>query len=239
MTILHLTDFHYNKRWFEWLANHAPAHDLAVLSGDLLDFGDPTPHRKQIAWVTDWLSEYPRPLCVSSGNHDLEWNDQTERWMPALWLRDITNENLATDGQRMEIDGLSVLNIGCNRRPKGGEADIWVVHAPPSRTLVAARAKGGDGGDPDLVGPVQRYQPQLVLSGHVHTPLQWHDRRERTLFLNPGRNVDAAFPNHILVETESMTCELVSAAAESALAPIEAPRPAAVAEAAAVSTAAA
>lgn len=216
MTILHLTDFHFNQRWFHWLLQRAPLHDLTVMSGDLLNLSGPTPHRKQIDWVSDWINDYPRPLCICSGNHDLEWDEQTERWTPAYWLRDVVNPHVRTDGQRLEMNGLSILSIGCTTRPKGGAADIWVVHAPPAKTLIATRDDGGDSGDPDLVAPTRRYAPRLVLSGHVHTPIHWREHAAPTLFLNPGRSADADFPNHILVQTDEMSCRLVTALPKSA-----------------------
>ena len=214
MTILHVTDFHFNKRWFDWLLHRAPAHDLTVMSGDLLDLASATPHRQQIAWVSEWLSRYPRPLSIASGNHDLEWHDQTERWMPAYWLRYIANPNVWVDGQRVELNGTSILNIGCATLPKGGEADIWVVHAGPTKTLVTTRSSGGDGGDPDLNAPVKRYSPGLVFSGHVHDPLHWRQNSGGTLFFNPGYAPEAEIPNHILVRTDDLTSRLFRAQRE-------------------------
>jgi Icc-related predicted phosphoesterase len=214
MTILHVSDFHFNKRWFDWLLHRAPAHDLTVLSGDMLDLSVATPQRRQIEWVSGWLAAFPRPIAVCSGNHDLEWDSAAERWMPAYWLRDIDNSRVWTDGQRVELDGLSILNIGATTRPKGGVADVWVVHAPPSRTLVATRADGADAGDRDLVAAARRYAPRLVLSGHVHAPLHWREQRDATLFLNPGRNPAAPFPNHILVRTDRMSSQLIAAPRE-------------------------
>lgn len=216
MTILHVSDFHFNKRWFDWLLHRAPAHDLVVMSGDMLDLTVATPHRRQIEWVSDWLNDFPRLICVCSGNHDLEWDSEAGRWTPAYWLRALVNPRVWTDGQRIGLNGLSVLNIGATTRPKGGEADIWVVHAPPSETLVATRSNGDDAGDPDLVSAMRRYAPRLVLSGHVHTPLHWHELRDGTLLLNPGRSADASFPNHILVNTAKMSCQLVTAVSDEA-----------------------
>jgi hypothetical protein len=126
--------------------------------------------------------------------------------MPAYWLRDIVNPHVWTDSQRVELNGTSILNIGCATRPKGGEADIWVVHAGPTRTLVTARAIGGDGGDPDLNASVARYAPRLVLSGHVHDPLHWRQRDDATLLLNPGWAPHAEVPNHILVRSDDLRC---------------------------------
>ena len=212
MTILHVTDFHFNQRWFDWLLHRAPPHDLTVMSGDLLDLASPTPHRQQIAWVSAWLSRYPRPLSVASGNHDLEWHDGTERWMPAYWLRFIANPHVWVDGQRVQLNGTSVLNVGCATRPKGGEADVWVVHAGPAGSLVSARASGGDGGDPDLLPALERHAPRLVLSGHVHDPMHWRHRDAATVFLNPGHLAQAEVPNHILVRTDDLSARFFSEA---------------------------
>jgi Icc-related predicted phosphoesterase len=107
----------------------------------------------------------------------------------------------------VELNGTSVLSIGCATRPRGGEADIWVVHAGPTKTLVTAHASGGDGGDPDLNASVTRYAPRLVFSGHVHDPVRWCQREDATLFLNPGHVAHAEIPNHILVRTDDLSCQ--------------------------------
>jgi Icc-related predicted phosphoesterase len=211
MTILHVTDFHFNKRWFDWLPDRAPAHDLLVMSGDMLSLSDVVSHPKQIDWVSDWIGDYPHPLCVCSGNHDLEWNMTTELWTPAYWLRDLASAKVWVDGQRLTLDDISLRSIGCTTHPKGGAADIWVVHAPPAQTRVALRANGRDDGDRDLVSAVRRHAPRVILSGHVHHPMHWFDQKDGTLHLNPGRTADAAFPNHILLSTEDMRCQLITA----------------------------
>ena len=219
MTIPHVTDFHFNKRWFHWLLHRAPAHDLVTMSGDMLDLSAATPHRRQIEWVSDWLGDFPRLISVCSGNHDLEWDSEAGRWTPAYWLRRIDNPNVWTDGQRIKLDGLSILNIGVTTRPKGGAADVWVVHAPPSGTAVATRANGAGVGDPDLGAAAHRHSPRLVLSGHVHNAVSWREHRHGTLFLNPGYDPDADFPNHILVQTDQLECELITAARDTAPGP--------------------
>jgi len=211
MIILHVTDFHFNKHWFEWLLVNAPPHDLLAMSGDMLDLTAATPHGKQIAWVSSWLNEYPGLLSLCSGNHDLEWNSESERWTPAYWLRDLTNPNVWIDGQRITPNGLSILNIGCTTRPKGGEADVWIVHAPPSGTRTSRPADGGDQGDPDLVLSMRRHAPRLVLSGHVHEPVDWQERCGPTLILNPGFNPRAPFPNHTLINTDTLACNRITA----------------------------
>jgi uncharacterized protein len=224
MTILHVTDFHFNKRWFDWLPDNAPAHDLLVMSGDMLNLSDATPHRKQIHWVSDWIRDYPFPISVCSGNHDLEWDAETELWTPAYWLREVSGPNVWSDGQRVTFDGLSLLNISCTTRPKGGEADIWIAHAPPAGTRVGTRANGRDAGDPDLVRPTRRHAPRTILSGHIHDPISWFEKKDSTLLLNPGRIADARIPNHIVFDTESLSCEFITVDRRETMAASATPR---------------
>lgn len=211
MTILHVTDLHFNSRWFHWLLHHAPAHDLLVISGDLLDLTDPAPQRAQMAWVSRWLSEYPRPLCVCSGPHDLEWDPLEERWHPAYWLRALARPGLWIDGQIAECGDLRVLAIDATTSPKGGAADCWVVHTGPSGTPVTTRRSGGDAGDPRLAAAVRQYRPRVVFSGHVHAPRHWCGQIGDTLIVNPGHARAAGFPNHVVVHTEPLRCEFFSA----------------------------
>lgn len=50
---------------------------------------------------------------------------------------------------------------------------------------------GADVGSRALAAEVERLQPPLVLSGHIHkapaTSGRWAERRGRTLCVNPGR----------------------------------------------------
>lgn len=211
MIILHVTDLHFNQRWFHWLAQAAPPHDLLVLAGDLLDHRRATPQRAQIAWVSQWFADWPGTIALCSGNHDLEWDSSTGRWAPAYWLRDVARPHISIDGQSVVRGGLTVLSLGSAMQPRGAKADIWVVHAPPAGTLVASPVAGGNDGDPDLVTAVHRFAPRLVLSGHIHQPKRWWAYYAGALLLNPGHDAEAAFPNHILIDTDTLDCRHLTA----------------------------
>jgi Icc-related predicted phosphoesterase len=79
MKILITSDFHFRKKWFEWLTQEAPKYDLVCLSGDLLNLFDKiTPRIDQIQWVVQtWKPQFAATktlLAISSGNHD--FNDE-------------------------------------------------------------------------------------------------------------------------------------------------------------------
>lgn len=61
---------------------------------------------------------------------------------------------------------------------------MWVYHAPPACSPVSL-VRGRDEGDADLRRWIERFQPDLVLTGHIHeAPFQkggsWVDRLGRT-----------------------------------------------------------
>ena len=67
---------------------------------------------------------------------------------------------------------------------------MWVMHTPPYGTLDTV-ASGAHVGSRALASAIQRHQPRLLLSGHIHEAYQqegrWAQRVGRTLVVNPGR----------------------------------------------------
>ncbi len=200
MTILHVADLHFQKPWYQWLENSAPPHDLLVIAGDLLDLSHPAPHERQVRWVTDWLRDYPRPVSVCSGNHDLVWDSEHHVWWPARWLQSLKGTDRWVDGQSGALDGVSFLNLAASGRAHTRSADIWITHAPPLGPSVGWHKDGRAGSDAKLLYSVRNHRPSVVLCGHVHSPLSWIDRFEGTLYLNPGQDLAAPFPNHVLID---------------------------------------
>jgi len=209
MTLLHVTDLHLHPRWFEWLAESAPAHDVLCISGDLLSADSPTPHARQVERVLGWLHRISSPMVICSGNHDLEHDDRHERWLPAWWLRDLAGPRVAVDGDTLEWCALRIHAVGCTTHPKGAPADVWVAHAPPSGLAVGRRAYGFDDGDPDLDEAAARHRPSMILSGHIHEPATWWERRDGIVHINPGRVAHGRFPNHVLVDWDRRTAHRV------------------------------
>lgn len=213
MKILHVTDLHLNLRWMEWLRTSAPPSDLLCISGNLLDRGNPLPYAEQVKLALDWLQAIERPLCVCSGDHDLEWDERHGCWRKALWLEQTLGPGMFGDGSVFTLDGLDVHSVSLTTYPKGAPADIWVVHPPPSGTAVAREYSGPDYGDPTLPDAISRWKPKLVLCGRVHQPASWFERCDGVMYLNPGCLRTARFPGHILIDTETFeACRVVDSA---------------------------
>ena len=90
---------------------------------------------------------------------------------------------------------------------------VWIHHSPPDKSPVSWAGKRF-GGDEFLVGWIQRHQPDLVLSGHIHNaPFHaqgcWNDRLGKTWVFNPGRQIGPC-PTYLIFDLNRMSVEWVS-----------------------------
>ncbi len=226
MRILFLADLHYSLKQFDWLVAHLGEYDLGVIGGDLLDMGSGLDADVQIAIVERYLGilRQKTRLVVSSGNHDGDSRNEADE-STALWLREAAAERLHVDGDSFDLgdtritvcpwwDGevsRSEVNALLERSDPGGRSLwIWVYHAPPqgARTSWAGKRFIGDDA---LRGWIDRFRPDIVLSGHIHnSPFyaegSWHDRIGSTWVFNPGRQIGPE-PSTITLDLRAMTAE--------------------------------
>jgi predicted phosphodiesterase len=201
MRILHVTDFHFNKSWFAWLAAEAPACDLICYTGDFLDLFSRVPVSDQIRQVTKWLARVRSPLLFCSGNHDIE----AEAGQAGAWLRGLPSPVAWGDGTTMSRGGVTMMSSGwCTPCRLQGAIDILLHHAPPGGCATAvSKADGRDWGDFELGEDLRSGllpAPDIVLSGHQHAPQSWHARCGAAVSFNPGLNAGAEGPNYILLD---------------------------------------
>lgn len=221
MKCLLVADLHYALKQFDWLRGVAGDYDVVVLAGDLLEISSSVEKRTQIVVVRTYLEELSKKtqVVVCSGNHDLDVRDSrgelVARWMGELgelgvvtdWGSVMLGDTMITacpwwDGPatRDEIGRQLECDSGAEKRRW-----IWVYHAPPSESPVSW---GGQRhyGDGDLAGWIGQYQPDLVLSGHVHqSPFtsggSWADRIGRTWVFNSGQQIGET-PAHIALDLD-------------------------------------
>lgn len=226
MRLLFVSDLHYSLRQFDWVLAHAHEYDVAAIGGDLLDLASALDPDVQIAIVEKYLSRLREKtrLVVCSGNHDGDSRNAADE-STAGWLRASRAEKLHVDGDGFDLGDtrVTVCPWWDGERSRGELAAqlerestlvrgrwIWVHHAPPtgSRTSWTGRRFIGD---TFLRGWIERYRPDIVLSGHIHnSPFygegSWIDRIDRTWVFNPGRQLGPE-PTTITLDLEGMTAE--------------------------------
>jgi Icc-related predicted phosphoesterase len=228
MRLLFVADLHYTLKQFDWLLAHAGEYDVTVIGGDLLDLSSGLDADVQIAIVEkyfDLLRQKTR-LVVCSGNHDGDSRNSADESI-ATWLHTARREGLHVDGDSFDVgdtrvtvcpwwDGqVSRTEVETQLVREAATAEtrerwLWIYHAPPlgSRTSWTGRKFVGD---VFLRAWIDRFQPDMVLSGHVHnSPFyddgSWVDRIRRTWVFNPGRQIGPQ-PTTITLDLVSMTAE--------------------------------
>ena len=222
MKVLLVADLHYTLKQFDWLHAVAPEFDAVVIAGDLLDIVSTVPLQGQLVVVMNHLKRLQREtrLLVSSGNHDLNGRNAAGEKV-ARWMSQVRRAGIPCDGDRLEIDGTLVSicpwwdgpasqaevgeQLAADARARAGRW-LWVYHAPPSGSPTSW---AGDRhfGDDALVEWIHRFEPDLVLCGHIHqSPFRkggsWVDRIGKTWVFNAGKQIGPV-PCHIVFDTQS------------------------------------
>ncbi len=224
MRCLIVADLHYSLPQFDWLLSAAPQFDLVIFAGDALDIGSAVDFRAQIVVVKKYLARLAglTRVILCSGNHDLdERNPEGEKI--ARWIGDVRALGIACDGDSLTIgdtlftvcpwwDGPLVKQRIDDQLREAAAARlqrwIWVHHAPPANSPTSWGGKRFFG-DVELVQWIQRYQPSMVISGHVHqSPFipdgSWFDRLGGTWVFNAGLQAGRP-PVHIVLDIDSNT----------------------------------
>ena len=219
MRCLVVADLHYSLPQFDWLLSAAAQFDLVIFAGDALDIGSAVDFRAQILVVRKYLSRLARltRVILCSGNHDLdERNADGEKI--ARWIGDVRELGVACDGDSLTIgdtlftvcpwwDGPKVKErLDSQLREAAAHRAarwIWVHHAPPANSPTSWGGKRFFG-DAELKQWIERHQPSLVISGHVHqSPFipdgSWFDRLGATWVFNTGRQPGRP-PTHIVLD---------------------------------------
>ncbi len=222
MRILSVADIHYTLKQFDWLKQVADRYDLLIIPGDLLDIVSVVDLDTQILVVKKYLRELPAkvPVLVSSGNHDGDIRNAAGENV-ADWLQDAGEFGCHVDGGSYEQDGFlfticpwwdgdvtreEVDEILRRDSEKSRDKWVWIYHAPPAGSQLSWDGRR-EFGDSFLLDWIEKYQPDLVLSGHIHqAPFAkggaWHDRIGKTLVINAGKQI-GPIPALCEIDTEA------------------------------------
>ncbi|MEM7446542.1 MAG: metallophosphoesterase [Pseudomonadota bacterium] len=231
MKCLLVADLHYDLRKFDWVVEAAAHMDVVVLAGDHLDLASAVARPAQAIVVEKYFRRIREraPLLVCSGNHDLDSRDAvgelTSKWLGKARLYDVP-----TDGDAYTI-GDTLFSVCPWWDGEHGRAAVaaqlardaadrqsrwvWVYHAPPGDSPTSW-AGSRSFGDPALRDWIERYEPDIVLCGHVHqSPFtnggSWADRIGHTWVFNAGHQI-GPLPAHIVVDTDEPEAYWISLA---------------------------
>jgi Icc-related predicted phosphoesterase len=230
MRLIFLADLHFSLKQYDWLLAHSDEFDLIVIGGDLLDLAATLDLDTQITVVEKYLGLLMKKgkLVVSSGNHDGDSRNLGDESV-AQWLQDFRSDGLYVDGDGFEIGDTRItvcpwwdgeLSRGELERQLGREALlvrgrwIWIHHAPPEGASTCWNGRKFIG-DAFLRKWIERFRPDMVLSGHIHNaPFvdsgSWVDRIGRTWVFNTGKQIGAE-PTRLIIDLDKMQAEWSSA----------------------------
>ena len=230
MRVLLVSDLHYRLRQFDWLLERAVAVDALMIAGDLLDIRSQVALDVQAVAVRAALRELAgeTTVFVASGNHDLDGRDdageKVAHWMAQFGAIGVhgdystvpLGDDLVTvcpwwDGPRAKAT-LDACLAEAATRPR--RRWIWVHHAPPAGSPLAWDGRRA-WGDDQLSSWIERFTPDLVLTGHVHqAPFVpgggWVDRVGTTWVFNSGQQPGVS-PARIEIDLDAGTAVWTSA----------------------------
>lgn len=226
MRLLFVSDLHYSLKQFDWLKEHARGFDAVVIGGDLLDLGASLDADVQITIVEKYLRlmHETTPLAITSGNHDGDSRNAADESI-AGWMQELRAEGLYVDGDSFNVgdtritlcpwwDGqMSRDEIAAQLKLEASRVNgrwIWIHHSPPTGAKTSWTGRKFIG-DEFLRGWIDHYQPDMVLSGHIHnSPFyaegSWIDQIGKTWVLNPGRQIGPQ-PSSITIDLAAWTAE--------------------------------
>jgi len=200
LDILHTTDLHFNKTWFDWIAKQQAKFDVFCISGDFLDSSSDIALSKQILWIQNWIKKFDKPLFTCSGNHDIEELNNED------WLSNIYTSNYYSDYSIKTIGNIKFgcyPYIGAEGYYEFDECDILLAHIPPANTKTSQNKDGDEWGDKEFYRIIKNkiINPKIILCGHMHHPLKIIDKINSTLIYNTGVDKNSKIPNRHIIQT--------------------------------------
>jgi Icc-related predicted phosphoesterase len=221
MKCLLISDLHYALKQFDWVLTMAHNFEAVIIAGDHLDISSAVDARAQTVVILQYFRRLQAvtQLVVCSGNHDLDSRNANGE-KSARWMGKVRQLGVPTDGDCLMLGDTMFTICPWWDGPQAREAVgrqlaedaakpkdkwIWVYHAPPEDSPTSWGGQQSFG-DAALTHWIEQYQPDLVLTGHIHqSPFRqggsWVDRLGTTWVFNSGR-YSGPNPAHIVFDTD-------------------------------------
>lgn len=188
MIILAFVDLHGSDSSFKEIIKKSKKADIIICAGDFTIFGS---DEKKIIKKLDTLN---KKVLLIHGNHE---DEQT--------TRDVCSKSknvVFIHKRKFEYEGLYFIGWGgggFSDEEKGFESYLkkWkiekddklilVTHAPPYKTKID-KVYGENAGCKTFRKFIEKYNPILSISGHLHENSKKVDKINSTLVINPGHD---------------------------------------------------
>ena len=190
MRFLAFADSHASFYGTKEIVKLASQVDMVICAGDFTDFGNFADTLLQQMEILDKI------LWFVTGNHEdenpklLEQISQNYPWVKNLEGIFVVKEEITFCGcsyrasERYARSPYSQELENLVKKIKNYHRSVFVTHCPPAECEVAFTKTGDDGGSSRIRAFVEKYQPELVLCGHIHRPLQRECRIGKSLIIN-------------------------------------------------------
>ena len=189
MKILAFTDLHEDYGFVDELEKKAKYVDLIICAGDITVFGD------NLEQALNFLDRFQKKVLIIHGNHE------SEAKLKRLCLKTkhvkFIHKNfykindlvimahggggfVREDEDFKEVEELFSLLVKENKR------SILMTHAPPYRTKLDELRKNYFVGSRTYRRFIEKNQPTVAVSGHIHETFKAIDKIGRTILVNPG-----------------------------------------------------
>ena len=186
MRILAFTDIHANKRALAELGRRATQADVILCAGDVSEFG------MDLLETLEIMNSWNKPIYIIHGNHEDEsiLADVNQDFPNIEFVhgKEIVTQGIIITGWggggfALEDPRLATFAKKLQAKPNR----ILMFHGPPHGTAV------------DYIDRIDRFvgcktrravieklQPFLVVSGHIHETFNRQDKIGRSIVINPG-----------------------------------------------------
>jgi len=200
-------DVHMALHAIERLAPALRAADVAILTGDITNFGEPSDAFR----VVDAVRAHCPTVWAVTGNLDMAWVIDAFR-----------DAGISLHGEARRVGDLGIFGCGGSNvtpmdtpteleehelagvleQAHAGVADaprrLMICHTPPYRTALDRLMNGTPVGSPAVREFIERRRPDVAVVGHIHEG-RGTDCVGDTLVLNPGALRDGGY---VLVEDD-------------------------------------
>jgi uncharacterized protein len=188
MKIFAFTDIHGDLFALEEARLKAKDADLSICLGDISYF------EHDIEFLTEVLETFPTPVILLHGNHEIKEDVE----LVCSYLKNVTfaHKQIIKKGGYSFVcyggDGFSLVDKQFEKwgetiiKDLNPEKTIMLFHGPPHNTILDIPFENHHSGNKSLKKFVDKVNPLIVMSGHIHECEGMNGWIKETLFINPG-----------------------------------------------------